>query len=262
MRNKKALISLALVLPLALSSCNSEKYIDLYNYDIDFGVNYVLVSDETLINMINSEMQFFLFVHSNSCSHCQVADETFRAVMENSKYHNTVYMWEVSTIESYNNILKNCPGILNEAAVTPQFLIVDNGVLIKDIDAGRFMSEGRLKSTMKYYFEFSSLYSLTLNSAFEQFNVDFPFYTLFIYDGDNVDSLNKYALIYNEVKEEKNPTLFLNSAQIEDSLASNLSIIGVDYEKDSLYYIENLSVSESLFEITSSSVSSFVARYN
>ncbi len=262
MHKKKALISLALILPLALSSCNSSKYIDLYNYDIDFGVNYVSISDETLISMINSEMEFFLFVHSNSCSHCQVADETFKEVMGKEKYHNTVYMWEVSTSTSYKAIQDACPGILNEQAVTPQFLIVENGVLIKDIDAGRFMSNGRLKSTMSYYFEFSSLYTLTLESAYEKFNEDYSSYIMCVYDGDSTKSLNKYALVYNQVKESKSPTLFLNSAQIEDSLKQNLASIGVDYEKDSLYYIENLVISESVLELTSNSVTSFVAQYN
>ncbi len=262
MRSKKALISLAMLIPLSLSACSNERYVDLYNYDIDNGVNYVKINDETLISMVSSEMEFFLFVHSDYCSHCLDADETFSEVMQSEKYHNTVYMWEVETSEEYYSVSSSIPGILNESAVTPQFRIIKNGELITDIDAGHFTNNGRLKSTMRYYFEFTSLYTLSLLSSFNQFNLDYSSYMMLVYDGSSTDSLNIYSALYQQVKQKSTPTLFINTSQIEDSLKDNLSTLGVNYEKDSLYYIENLVVSESLYDLTKSSITSFVGLYN
>ncbi|MCD8204673.1 MAG: hypothetical protein LUC16_02475 [Coprobacillus sp.] len=262
MRTKKALISLMAVLPLALSSCNSEKYIDLYNYDIDNGVNYVSVSGETLISMVNSEMEFFLFVHSDYCSHCLDADETFKEVMESEKYHNTVYMWEVETSTEYYSVSSQIPGVLNEEAVTPQFRIIQNGELITAIDPSRFYNNGRLKSTLRYYFEFASLYTLSLSSSFEQFNSDFDSYMMLVYDGASSESLNIYNSVYNEVKSKSTPTLFINLNQIENSLEQNLVSMGVDIEKDSLYYVENLTITKASYDLTKSTITDFVGLYN
>ena len=142
---KKKLLSLTFILLTLLSSCSITNHSDLIYEDYNQLEEYQITWRD-LFSQSNSE--YFVYIYSLSCLHCQNIKEEVISFVISEKY--PTYLIEYTKDISISNNVEDCIGSSSYVDITikgtPSLLQIKNGYLILNVAGSK-----EILSVLDYY---------------------------------------------------------------------------------------------------------------
>lgn len=244
-------LSLLFLVPLVLTSCNSvegQSIKVLTNYETGKNENYVSqpVSANQIVNMIDSNMTFPLFIYSKTCGHC----ETFKTVFKkyNETYHTFYYQYESNSMA--NDTLKNAyPDIFNDHLITPSLLLISKKELSYSFSQNRMGSFNSFKPVAKQHFEYTKVSTLINLDTYEKYCEENSKFYCFVYNSEvSSDNFAYGNIVFDNIIEQEFPSLIINQ-HASDFICD---LYQLDYENNYSLVIENGQIKNAITNLSDS----------
>lgn len=241
---KKLVILPLLLLPLALSSCdsfNAEIYqVNNYEFSVSNDSNYIKdVDAEQLISLFEGKRSFPLYFYSENCSTCAEVSSYIKSYVR--LYKTTIYGYNfLENRENYESLNNYDPELFPQKVITPRFLLIKNGTLSLEVNSSKFASFQSFEKTLKAFLCPANIYTLNTFNAFTKFDEQFSNYICFVYDRRIVEQnklINQF--IYPNIGAANKTILLLDVCDIDvENLTKMSNYLSVEI-KNHLLVVDN-----------------------
>lgn len=199
-----------------LTSCDN-----ITNYKLNVSYNYssttyLNISAEEIVNKLENNQNFALFVSNPNCSSCRTVDENLTKYIQEK--HTTIYKYEYNQM-SYSYLNEEYPNIFSFDYVSPNILLFNNKNYYS-LPYSSMMEYKNLKATLNGRIKNNNSYTLITKEEYLSFLDNNKNLVIFTYD--NREYMDYFNLIQNQILASKKNTLLLNLNNIEDELLNYL----------------------------------------
>lgn len=222
---KKKIKWFLLLLTILFSSCNrSINQYQVYAYnnlDIHDNTNEsktTIISFEQLSYLIDTNQQFALYIHSETCSMCREADKSLKNFL--IKNHYVIYSLEYSkTI--HQELIKSFSYVFPTIISTPSLFLIKNQKITYSFDREVLRDSNAFNRVAKQHFVKTNISTLSTLLTYQSYIDNNSDYLLFLYKSTNVHSLNVFKnKVFNKVIKYKTKALILDINLISSDLFS------------------------------------------
>ena len=247
---KKILLpALLVVLMPVISACSDEAHGVVQIKSYNNAIQFVDLSREQLVNLLDSGQECILEEYTTTCGHCEDLEHLLLQYCKASG--NIIYRIDASKIikksDEEENIIEKYPNVFLDNYV-PHLYFVKDKTLTYEVPNDKLFSYNTLSNLIKKHVVESNITFINNYEAFASYTNNTKNYIAINYDLDNLTSLNvaKEYLVNKDIGSKRKNIILINKASFAEDFNKIVEFYQVSEHPSFCSFVKNGEITKTI----------------